>query len=385
MEIISINDANSKEFAKICEAVYKNDFDDFLKKFKDHESFLNYPEFGIIGNSSLLHIAAGVGNLKICQHLLKTGIDINIVAPFAGSTVPLHLASSNGHLDVVNWFLANHALVDGVSKSISTPLMDAVVRGHLDIVKKLAAAQPEINRLHLRYLQTATDLAVIWSHAEIAKYLKSLGGIQANDSHIDWSKEFGGGILEFVSETAGRVLPIKFSQIVPSAQNVDLRICKIEDKDKYKLLFTIGLCAVEPRIELFICLPNDWPLHSSIIRDAKEYSFPALLLLDLAAKRFKGFKIEEGLIISKQDKEWGKLPWPNDLNGLVILDHKWNNETVIEKIPDDENVQLLLIVPLKSKDSVFPSGEKLKAFLDKQRHASWGKVILTKTPTNSED
>ena len=84
----------------------------------------------------------------------------------------LTLASENGHLNVVEFLLANGAWVDPHEDYdlYFTPLMVAVENGHLEIVKKLieAGANP---RWHVGPSQRTAESYARGTHHDVHAYL----------------------------------------------------------------------------------------------------------------------------------------------------------------------------------------------------------------------
>lgn len=316
------------------------------------------------GQFGLLSFAAALGQTAICALLLERGADLNARAEH--SDTPLHEAAENGHLDTVTWLLAHGALLDGRPASITSPLMNAIIFGHTQLAQLLIDAGADINRLHARSNQTPLDLALVWGQAAIEQRLRAKGA-SATVEKTDWTKEYGGSILEFIDSTFGRVLPVALTSIIPGA-NVGQRLALV-NKGKNKLLFTLGLFALHtPMIELFIVLPGDWNMHDS----SPDNQFPSSLLLVLADQIAKGLHIEEGFCVLADDPAYRHLAWPAAIAGVCASDAAWGAPREHEEdIPEDDKVGLWTLIPVKRSKSGMP-----KQSMEKNRQAGWAKLTL---------
>jgi ankyrin repeat protein len=76
--------------------------------------------------------AALKGQLALAKLLISKDADVNKTG-----WTPLHYAATNGHVDVIQLLLDNHAFVDAASPNGSTPLMLAAQYGTQQAVKLL--------------------------------------------------------------------------------------------------------------------------------------------------------------------------------------------------------------------------------------------------------
>jgi ankyrin repeat protein len=83
-------------------------------------------------NESALMYAALKGQLALAKLLISKDADVNKTG-----WTPLHYAATNGHVDVIQLLLDNHAFVDAASPNGSTPLMLAAQYGTAQAVKLL--------------------------------------------------------------------------------------------------------------------------------------------------------------------------------------------------------------------------------------------------------
>ncbi len=89
------------------------------------------------GNPTAISMAASEGNLNCLELLMNFGADIN---GKASSIPPLHKASEEGKIKIVNFLLTNNVLVNKRDYGGHTALMYAASEGKKEIVLKLLAA-----------------------------------------------------------------------------------------------------------------------------------------------------------------------------------------------------------------------------------------------------
>ncbi|WP_417694472.1 ankyrin repeat domain-containing protein [Pseudomonas sp.] len=346
------------------------------KHLEKNPALLHLPLYGLEGQETLLHMAAEQGQTEICRLLVALGIALDQPAASSGNSPPLAAAAGNGHLQTCQWFLEAGALVDGWPDSITTPLIDAITSGHQHIVNLLIEHHADINRLHTRLNTAPLDIANTWGFTDIAAVLRKAGAVSIMDVIENPAEEFGGPIATFVHNTAGWVLPAQLSPFSNEA-GLELRISCIEGKNKFKLLFTVGLFAKSPHTELFVCLPGDWPLTQQGFPPHSPWVFPVELLSLLARHTFDNGPLSEGQIISKTDKDFAQLSWPSDADALLVVDKIWN--TTEEPVDEhhEDSVKLYVLVPLKLPKKGLPEGDALASLLEKKRKAGWKSIALT--------
>ena len=117
---------------------------------------------------SWLHVAARHGDINIVKYLVESGLDINASGGTSGSK-PINFAASEGHIDVVKFFLDNGAILD-VGEPEKNPLFSAVHKGHLEIAKLLVSNGIDIT---VDYgSKNAISFADECGQLEIASFLK---------------------------------------------------------------------------------------------------------------------------------------------------------------------------------------------------------------------
>lgn len=94
---------------------------------------------------SILHAAAGFGNVRIAKVLIEKGADIEILKN-RGLT-PLHVAAENGCIDMIRFLLQAGSDAHKTSNSGATPLYRAARSGSIGSVEILLAAGSDVNAL----------------------------------------------------------------------------------------------------------------------------------------------------------------------------------------------------------------------------------------------
>lgn len=85
-----------------------------------------------------LHVAASEGQLRMVEHLMQRGLDLNAYGGIFNGGV-LNAAASKGHTDVVEFLLLKGAKLD-VSEPEKNPLFGAIYVGNKEILLLLLKA-----------------------------------------------------------------------------------------------------------------------------------------------------------------------------------------------------------------------------------------------------
>lgn len=188
----------------------------------------------------------------------------------------------------------------------------------------------------MNFNRTALDLAISYGHTDVVQYLQSMGGRKAFEEMQD-------GIIE-------------------------------GDGNYHKLFFTFGNFKRLPHTEFLICLPYNWPINWAIFKSDYKDNFPMKLFSSLSEYYKKSEVIKEGFILDKNDEQWKHLHWPDEIDALVTVDYSFEHQEKEISIPEDEEVNLLLLIPMKYTKAGKPSGEKLEKWLKRKRTASWKSI-----------
>lgn len=119
-----------------------------------------------------LHLATLQGHSDIVQILLKHGANPNLKADLDQWT-PILVAAKRGFTDICEMLIKAGANVNNVSTLGRSPLHNAVEEGFLPIVKMLVEAGADLNA-KTALGRTPLDLAKIESQKEVVKYLESV-------------------------------------------------------------------------------------------------------------------------------------------------------------------------------------------------------------------
>jgi lysophospholipase len=100
----------------------------------------------------ILCSASSAGDVDTIRHLnhdLGSQLQFNIT-DYSGNT-PLHVACSNGEIEVVKYLLLNGASVHLQNARGHTPIFESIMAGHLDIVQLLRQAGGHLNLSELKF------------------------------------------------------------------------------------------------------------------------------------------------------------------------------------------------------------------------------------------
>uniref|UniRef100_A0A0E0K215 Uncharacterized protein n=1 Tax=Oryza punctata TaxID=4537 RepID=A0A0E0K215_ORYPU len=108
--------------------------------------------------SRAVHAAARGGSVEMLRELIERRSDVSEYLDFRGSTV-LHAAAGRGQLEVVKYLMATFNIIDSTDNQGNMALHVAAYRGHLPVVEALVAASPStlsaVNRAGDTFLHSA--------------------------------------------------------------------------------------------------------------------------------------------------------------------------------------------------------------------------------------
>lgn len=122
-------------------------------------------------NNLTIDEASKIGNPSIIKLLIDAGANVNEKYI---SKIPLHVASENGKLDVVEILADKVKDINIGNDDKTTSLMFASKNGHLNVVKFLIQKGAKVN-LTDKYNKTALKYALYNNHVKVAEYLLSKG------------------------------------------------------------------------------------------------------------------------------------------------------------------------------------------------------------------
>ena len=132
-----------------------------------------------------LHYAASNGHIDVVKYFLEKQVCTPMAENSFGET-PLHFACSNGHLEIAKYLIKNKSCspLRGDARG-STPLHYASQNGHLEIVDYLISEENCKSSCENDKLETPLHSACQNGHLEIIQYLIE----NNNDSHEPWCEK----------------------------------------------------------------------------------------------------------------------------------------------------------------------------------------------------
>ena len=139
-----------------------------LQKYIDDGADVNFQEDD--EQNTALHVASTNGHLNIVNALINAGANVNLTN--SDNETPLFIAVANDHLDIVNILIRTNANVNIRDVQGETPLSTAALLGELEVVKILLEAGADMNEKNNNG-ETALDLAKQLKHNDVENFLRS--------------------------------------------------------------------------------------------------------------------------------------------------------------------------------------------------------------------
>ena len=163
-------DPNVKTKLKFTAIMYASRNIRHFKMLQSYNADINAANFL---NESVLHWACMTGSVGIAQIIISNSSESKNMKTSTGKT-PLHIASDQGHLKIVECLLQAQADPDIQDSDGRTALYIASYNGHLHIVKRLLWAQAESNLFTNDY-ETPLSVATINGYSETVEVLLEAG------------------------------------------------------------------------------------------------------------------------------------------------------------------------------------------------------------------
>ncbi|KAF8670409.1 hypothetical protein HU200_050714 [Digitaria exilis] len=85
-----------------------------------------------------LHMASANGHLAVVEYLIQNGANVN--ATNLEKNTALHWACLNGHIEVIKALISAGASVSALNSHEKTPMDEAVTKGKMDVIDAISAA-----------------------------------------------------------------------------------------------------------------------------------------------------------------------------------------------------------------------------------------------------
>ncbi|KAF3450558.1 hypothetical protein FNV43_RR06647 [Rhamnella rubrinervis] len=137
---------------------------------------------------------------------------------------PLHLASAEGHAEIVQALLHENGNVCWFrDQDEKIPLHYAAMRGHVDVIKLLIRAQPESIFETLASGETVLHLAVQYNHLEALKLSVEWVGYE-NDAFLNMKESDGGNTMLHLAVMLKQIETIKYLLSIPRVRTAGTSI-----------------------------------------------------------------------------------------------------------------------------------------------------------------
>lgn len=142
-----------------------------------------------------LHIAARLGNLKICEILLEYGELTEVNAKDADGCSPLHLACKFGHYLTAQFLIRSGTLLNSTDDKLNTPMHYAALNGEKKLIKYLFT---KFTNANIKNEDGKTPLDILKEQKINIEDLENLEGLGISKSLYSKSSDS----IEIISEIA---------------------------------------------------------------------------------------------------------------------------------------------------------------------------------------
>ncbi|KAL3502194.1 hypothetical protein ACH5RR_036643 [Cinchona calisaya] len=137
-EVTTLPEPSSDDIEALLEAARYDDIDDLTSLASVGISLDSKDPQG----RTALHMASANGHLNIVEYLVQHGVDVNAVN--TEHNTPLHWACLNGHIEVVKYLILTGASVSVLNSHERTPVDEAVGRGKMDVLDAINEAMAQL-------------------------------------------------------------------------------------------------------------------------------------------------------------------------------------------------------------------------------------------------
>lgn len=164
----------------LIKAVRKNEIETARSILENDASQVNEPE-SVFGQTPM-HVAASNGNVDMMELLAVNGADVNVVDGFNEDT-PLHYAAGQDNAEAIAFLLDKEAEINAANKSGQTALDIATLAGNKDIATLLldrggvvlADNKEQLEELTEKSLRLSSDKNGVEQYGLEGKFEKAIG------------------------------------------------------------------------------------------------------------------------------------------------------------------------------------------------------------------
>jgi hypothetical protein len=293
---------------RLWELAQKKDGEECLELLDQFPDLLGFD----YGSGTLLHWAASKDLPEVIEYAISKGMAVNEVNDL--DSTPLATAADRGVKDAVACLLKNGADPNIGLGEHGTAIVDAVISGHLEIVKILIDAGADIqtpyrardNGESVNPLSFAED----YEHKEIVALLRKHGAVLPDqDGDPAPPRTFRDEVLDYAAKHIGPVERLALHEnVLLGVVSVSVHIISPDKERKHRTLLTTGASEFPMRppsggetkecAELMIRLPEDWQVDPTSVKQEAKSIWPVhWLRMCSHAIHDDGLWLGDGLVI----------------------------------------------------------------------------------------